>query len=62
MKIPTFEELAGNKELSTIKLHKPTMEILNKFKIHRRETYEELLLRMLKVYFRYLQKKQLKEK
>jgi len=36
-----------NKKITTIKVSKETVEILNKLKIHPRQSYEEVIVKLL---------------
>ena len=37
----------GKEQITTIKLHKDTVELLNKLKIHPRQSYEEVVLKLV---------------
>ena|SRR3989344_3320648 len=38
---------SGKEQITTIKLHKNTVELLNKLKIHPRQSYEEVILKLI---------------
>ncbi len=42
-----FKPRFGREQITTIKLHKDTVELLNKIKIHQRQSYEEVVLKLV---------------
>ncbi len=44
---PSGEIAAGKREITTIKLSKRTVEILNSLKVHPRQAYEEVVLALI---------------
>lgn len=40
--------MANNIPVTTIKLHKPTLELLKQYKLTPRESYQEMILRLIK--------------